>query len=98
MFKQSDEKTEIFFEEYGISETKEEKEMLMTGFERAKYEEGLEKGRKEGLEKGINKGLEKGTTKTKEEVRINLINLFREENKTDEEINERLVKLGLDPI
>ena len=82
MFKQSDEKTEIFFEEYGISETKEEKEMLMTGFERAKYEEGLEKG----------------TTKTKEEVRINLINLFREENKTDEEINERLVKLGLDPI
>ena len=51
-----------------------EKEMLMTSFERAKYEEGG----KDVLEK----------------ARANMINLFREENKTDEEIDEILVKLG----
>ncbi len=48
--------------------------MLMTSFERAKYEEGG----KDVLEK----------------ARANMINLFREENKTDEEIDEILVKLG----
>ncbi len=52
--------------------------MLMTGYERAKYE--------------------KAKAEAREEDRTNLINLFREENKTDEEINERLIKLGFDSI
>ena len=54
----------------------------MTGFERAKYEEGLEKGRSEKTE----------------EYRTNTINFYRKRNKTDEEINEILIELGFDPI
>ncbi len=41
---------------------------------------------------------EKGKKDGLEEARTNLINLLREENKTNEEINERLIKLGFDPI
>ncbi len=58
----------------------------MTGFERAKYEEG------------VKVGLEKGTSKTKEEDRISTINYYRKRNKTDEEINEILIEMGYDPI
>ncbi len=80
LFKQSDEKTEAFLEEYGISEKKEEKEVLMAGFERAKYEEGLEKGRSE----------------TKEEDRAILIDFCRRIGYSDEQINEELARYGYD--
>ncbi len=57
----------------------------MTGFERAKYEEG------------VKNGLEGGRSETKED-QISTINYYRKRNKTDEEINEILIEMGYGPI